>query len=105
MRPSHGSWNTGSFSSSGMAPIPCMPPISCTPFTSSPLAGSNGADADHRVARHECGELAFAQMLGSGGTLRQHQIPDFGGAVPYAHLHFVGQVDAELAQDASRVDD
>ncbi|MHC1634994.1 hypothetical protein KO05_14520, partial [Listeria monocytogenes] len=59
--------------------------------------------ADHRIARHELGELLLAPALGTGGPHRQHQEARLGGRVPDPGFRFLRQADAEIGQYAARI--
>src|SRR5438093_1250551 len=96
-RASQGSWNTGSFFSYSTGPMPCMPPMSCTPFmrASRPRQLHLG-DADHGIARNQCRQFLLAQRFAAGGPLGQHQVADLRCAVPNADLHIIGNLQTEL---------
>ena len=59
--------------------------------------------ADHRVARHELGELLLAPAVGALGAHRQHQEARLGGRIPDPDFGFLGQADAEVGEHAARV--
>src|SRR6266567_9287135 len=61
-------------------------------------------DTDHRIARHERGELVLAHFFRTGWTLGQHQIAQLGCTIPHPYLDFVRQLQPELAEDSPRID-
>ena len=50
-----------------------------------------------RIARDQTREFVFAQLLRARRPFGQHEVSNFGRAVPHADFHILAQLDTELA--------
>src|SRR6058998_4315624 len=110
MRPCHASSKISSPFFLGSAAAPLMSAISRLgtgsirpPRSAAHRWRLDRRHADHRVARHQRGQLGLAQALGAGRTLGEHQVAELRARVPDANLRRLRQVEAELAQDHARL--
>ena len=71
-----------------------------------PPAGDNVTFATPTIASRvtSAASSVFTHVLAPGWPFRQDQVTHFGGAVPHTYLHVVGQLEAEFAQHAARID-
>ena len=55
------------------------------------------------LARDERGQFLLCHVVGTGGTLRQYEIPQLGRAVPDPDLDIFGELETKLSQDSARI--
>src|SRR5262249_24042733 len=95
-RPSHRSWNGGSFGSASTLPKLSMPPMSRMPSISSPSRLLRQASSDHRIAGDKFGEPLLAPAVCSGRPHRKHKESGFGCRIPDTDFSVPRKPDAEI---------
>ena len=85
--------------------MPCMPPMSWTPFMPClRLGGRDFGHADHGIARDQMRPVPPRSASRVRRTLRQDEVAQFRRAVPDAHLDIFRQFEPELPQARPRID-